>query len=188
MRRAAVVIVLVAGALALPAATSSASETPHAPTPPPSGYADPLSALGATSPSCRGALTPAARRNCAGSGSIAHRYPLNSYGLDVQVGFSLTHMDQSLLGALQSLAALLWMGLVFVVKAVLLLLEWAFSVDLLGTAMPDLRRTLVTLHERVVGEPWLLTALSATALWGIWRGLVQRQTVRTISALAASVG
>ena len=41
-------------------------------------------------------------------------------------------MQESFLGALQSIAALLWMALVYLVKGVLLLLEWAFSLDLLG--------------------------------------------------------
>src|SRR3954462_14349931 len=54
--------------------------------------------------------------------------------------------------------------------------------------MSGVRRTLVVLHERVLGERWFLAALSVTALWGIWRGLVQRQTSQTIAGLAATVG
>src|SRR3954465_9090250 len=68
-----------------------------------SQYADPLQTLGATSPTCgTTGLSPTTARNCVGSGSVAHRYPISSYGLDVQVGFSLTHIDRSFLGALQS--------------------------------------------------------------------------------------
>jgi len=151
------------------------------------GYADPSRDLGANSPSCSSALGAVERRNCRGSGSVAHRYPLSSYGFDVRVGFSVTDMTDSFLGALQNVAALIWMGLVFTLKAVLLLLEWAFSLDLTAKAMPDARRTLAQLHERALGEPWLLAALSVTGLWGIWRGLVQRQTTQTLAGLAATV-
>ena len=91
-------------------------------------------------------------------------------------------------GALQSIAALLWMALVYLLKGVVLLLEWAFSIDLLGASMSEARRALATLHEQVLGEPWFLAALSVAALWGIWRGLVQGQATRTISGLAATVG
>ncbi len=149
--------------------------------------ADPLSSLGAGSPSCRGAVSPKARRNCAISGSVAHGAPISSYGFDVQIGFSLTDMDDSFLGALQSVAGLIWMALVFLVKGVLLLVEWGFSIDLLGEAMPDARRTLATLHDRVIGEPWFLAALAAAGLWGIWRGLVQRRTGEAIGGLGATV-
>src|SRR2546421_7646643 len=127
--------------------TESDRGRPSSPTPPPArgGYADPSRELGASSPTCRYALEPEERRNCRGSGSVAQRYPLSSYGIDVRVGFSLTDMGESFLGALQNIAALIWMGLVFLLKAVLLLLEWAFSLDLTSRAMPDAHRTLVEL-------------------------------------------
>jgi len=152
------------------------------------GYADPFDKLGARSPFCRrAAIGAAASGSCRMSGSIAHPYPLSSYGVDVRVGFSLTKVENNLLGALQNVAALVWMGLVYLLKGVLLLLEWAFSLDLVGDAMPGASRALRTLHERVLGEPWFLAAISVAGLWGIWRGLVQRKTIETLGGLAATV-
>jgi hypothetical protein len=150
-------------------------------------YADPLQALGAASPTCRVEIGAQAAHNCRSSGAVEHRYALSSYGFDVQVGFSLTHMERSFLGALQDVAALVWMALVYAVKGVLLLLEWAFSFDLLGSAMADARRTLAYLHDQVIGQPWFLAALSVAGLWGIWRGFVQRQTTQTIVGLITSI-
>ncbi|MGE3449202.1 MAG: hypothetical protein AB7H92_16675 [Microbacteriaceae bacterium] len=121
------------------------------------------------------------------TGSIAQRYPVEAYGIDNQIGFSITHLERSFLGALQSVAGLVWMALVFCVRGVLALLEWGFSIDLLGEAMSGVRGTLTTLHERVIGRPWFLAAISVTGLWGIWRGLVQRQATQTITGLAATV-
>lgn len=152
------------------------------------GYADPFGTLGAGSPFCRRAqIGPESSRSCRTSGSIAHPYPISSYGLDVRVGFSLTKVENNLLGALQNVAALVWMGLVYLLKGVLLLLEWAFSLDLIGETLPGVRRALQTLHERVLGEPWFLAAISIAGLWGIWRGFVQRRTIQTLGGLLATV-
>ena len=153
-----------------------------------SAYVDPSRSLGATSPSCRFALAPEERESCRRTGSAVHRYPLSSYGFDVRVEFSVTDPGKSFLGALQSLAAGIWMGLVFLVKGVLLLLEWTFALDLTGRAMPEARQTMTRLHERAFGDPWLITAISIAGVWGIWRGLVQRQTTQTIAGLASTVG
>lgn len=169
--------------------TPAPTATPEPPRSPSNGaYADPLSDLGAGSPSCAGRVTGEARRNCERTGSVAHAYPISAYGFDVQTGFSITDLGDSFLGALQSIAALAWMALVYLVKGVLLLLEWAFSLDLLGGAMTDVRNTLNVLHENVIGRAWFLTSLSVAALWAMWRGLVQGRTSQTITGLGATVG
>jgi hypothetical protein len=149
---------------------------------------DPFTDLGGGSPVCHSDVGPTGQANCRATGSVEHRQPLDAFGLDVQVPFSISHLSNTFLGALQSVAGLLWMGLVYLIKGVLLLLEWAFSIDLLDTAMSAIQRTLSTLHDRVIGQPWFLAALSVTALWGIWRGLVQRQAIQTITGLLATVG
>ncbi|WP_272473844.1 hypothetical protein [Baekduia alba] len=150
-------------------------------------YSDPSRSLGATSPSCRYGLSAAARRSCRASGSVAEPHPLSSYGIDVRVGFSITDPGRSFLGALQTLGAGLWMALLYIVKGVLLLLEWAFSLDLTNEAMPQLRTTLARLHDQAFGDWWLLLGISLTGVWGIHRGLVQRRTTETIAGLAATV-
>jgi hypothetical protein len=155
--------------------------------PPPTG-GDALTELGGGSPSCRQDVGPVGRRNCRATGSVAYQHPIGNYGLDSHVSVGITHLGDAFLGALQSVAGLAWVGLVYLIKGVLLLLEWGFSIDLLDTAMSAVRRTLDVLHGRVLGQPWFLTALSVTAMWGIWRGLVQRQTTRTITGLLATVG
>jgi hypothetical protein len=153
-----------------------------------SAYVDPMRDLGAASPSCRFLLRAEQRASCRRSGSAVHHYPLSSYGFDVRVGFSVTDPGKSFLGALQSLAAGLWMGLVFLLKGVLLLLEWTFALDLTGKAMPEAQQTMQRLHHRAFGEPWLITAIAVAGLWGIWRGLVQRRTTETFAGLASTVG
>jgi len=177
---ALLIVFLVAGA---PRAHAQGPATP----PTSSAYADPSRDLGATSPSCRYALDATLRRSCRASGSAFHSYPLSAYGLDVRVGFSITDPGETFLGAIQNLLAGAWMGLLYVLKGVLLLLEWSFSLDLTGEAMPDARRDMARLHGQVFGDSWLLFGISVAGLWGVWRGLVQRRTAETLSGLAATV-
>ncbi|HET6507391.1 MAG TPA: hypothetical protein VFG42_11440 [Baekduia sp.] len=118
---------------------------------------------------------------------MAEPHPLSSYGIDVRVGFSITDPGKSFLAALQMLGAGVWMALLYVVKGVLLLLEWSFSLDLTNEAMPQVRTSLARLHDQAFGDWWLLLAISLTGLWGIHRGLVQRRTTETLAGLAATV-
>ena len=151
------------------------------------GNPDPFVSLGARSPVLppRGAC--ASRPGCRIAGSIAHTYPVSNYGLDVQIETRVDKVEDNLFAAIQSVGALVWLGLVYALKGVLLLLEWAFSLDLLNEAMGSVRSTLDQLHRRVLGTPWFLAAIAIAGLWGIWRGLVQRRTIQTAAGLAATV-
>jgi hypothetical protein len=167
--------------LAAPTAT-----TPGADREPSAGNPDPFATLGARSPFCR-RVGLGSRPGCRIAGSIAHTYPVSNYGLDVQIETRIDKVENNLFAAIQSVGALLWLGLVYALKGVLLLLEWAFSLDLLNEAMSSLRATLEQLHRRVLGTPWFLAAIAIAGLWGIWRGLVQRRTIQTATGLAATV-
>ncbi len=67
---------------------------------------------------------------------------MSNYGLDIQVETRIDKVENNLFAAIQAVGALIWLGLVYALKGVLLLLEWAFSLDLLNEAMPGLRRAL----------------------------------------------
>jgi hypothetical protein len=151
------------------------------------GFVDPSRSLGATSPTCREALDATLRARCEASGSVAQRHPLSSYGLDVNVGFSVTDPSQTFEGALQSAGAAVWTGVLYAVRGTLLLLEWTFALDLTAEAMPGARDALARLHGSVFGDGWLLLAVSVAGLWGIWRGLVQGRATETLAGLAATV-
>lgn len=149
---------------------------------------DPFRAMGGNSPMCaRGSLAAKQRNNCRGSGSLTHRYPIDRYGFDIHIKTGVSSIPGNIWYAVQSIALFVWIGLLYLVKGVLLLLEWAFSLDLVGDSMPQLKKALARLHNRVLGEPWFLAALSFAGLWGIYRGLVQRRTIQTLAGLAATV-
>ncbi|MGZ4280104.1 MAG: hypothetical protein ACXVVU_25985, partial [Solirubrobacteraceae bacterium] len=150
--------------------------------------ADPLRTLGADSPLCRQAAIGAdAERACRAAGTVEHPYPLDRYRFDWHIDTGITKVDNNLNASLQWLAALLWQAVLYATKCVLLLFQWAFSLDLLGQAMEPVRRALLNLHERTFGRPWILAGLSALAIWALWHGLLRARTTQTLAGLAASV-
>lgn len=105
---------------------------------PPRGEPDPLVSNGLGSPLCKGAiggveLSAQGRRNCETSGFVATAAPTGDFGLDV-------HIDTGVLGVSldaaveELLVTPLWMALVWAVHALIAMLEWCFTIDLLDSA------------------------------------------------------
>ncbi len=151
---------------------------------PPSG-GDPLVENGLGSPLC-GAPTelPAAgRRNCETSGFEAAGAPTGNYGLDV-------HIDTGLLGLTSQtllqdyLIEPVWMGLVWIVHALIVALEWCFALDLLDSSvLGGLERSLRATQSSFTG-PWLVLALALAALAAAYNGLVRRRVAETLGQSA----
>ncbi len=151
---------------------------------PPSG-GDPLVENGLGSPLC-GAPTelPAAgRRNCETSGFEAAGAPTGNYGLDV-------HIDTGLLGLTSQtllqdyLIEPVWMGLVWVVHALIVALEWCFALDLLDSSvLGHLERSLRATQSTFTG-PWLASALALAALAAAYNGIVRRRVAETLGQSA----
>ncbi len=151
---------------------------------PPSG-GDPLVENGLGSPLCGtlAELPATARRNCETSGFEAAGAPTGNYGLDV-------HIDTGLLGVnsqtvLQDyLVEPVWMGLVWVVHALIVALEWCFTLDLLDSSvLGDLERSLRATQSSFTG-PWLVLALALAALAAAYNGLVRRRVAETLGQSA----
>ncbi len=151
---------------------------------PPSG-GDPLVENGLGSPLCgeSAELAASARRNCETSGFEAAGAPTGNYGLDV-------HIDTGLLGVnsqtvLQDyLVEPVWMGLVWVVHALIVALEWCFTLDLLDSSvLGDLERSLRATQSSFTG-PWLVLALALAALAAAYNGLVRRRVAETLGQSA----
>lgn len=128
---------------------------------------DPFASMGGQSPFCRrSGLGRRERASCRASGALAHPQPIDHYGWDTHIDTGLDNIAGNGVALLQTVAGLLWLGLLYLVKGVTLALEWAFSLDLLNEAMAGVKRALLRLHRSVFGEAWFLAAIGAVGLWG----------------------
>jgi hypothetical protein len=159
-----------------------------------SGSPDYLSGLGLTSPFCGGpGLSVTQAQNCAHTGSPWSTYPVGNYGLDINTGGNgggilSVNITGFVTGLLQEIANGLWMFGLYVLKAVITLVELAFGLNLFGNAraMTGVSSALTNLYNNF-DVPWIGFVLAAIGLWGIWTGLVQRKHSYTIGATLASV-
>lgn len=186
------------------AAWAALAPPAHAGPPPPDPKTGVLSTCvapgtpGAVTASCdplcadSGKLDDRARENCRTGGAIARSYPLSSYGLAVNTVVTIgDKLDPTAWIATtnQSLGAALWMMLLYLFDAVLSLLTWAFSLDLLGRpeVMQQVRDGMMTFHDVILGSAWTTAALVFAALWGTWFGIVRGKTIETLGGLCATV-
>jgi TrbL/VirB6 plasmid conjugal transfer protein len=121
--------------------------------------------------------------------TLAERYPTTAYTpFAVSVGGSLR---DALTNPVQSSANVMftvWAGTemeVLLIVAVLTsrLLEWTFSVDVVGTAGGPLTQVVQTLADQVY-RPLLETALVLGGLWLVWHLLIRRRTMYSFQGVA----
>jgi hypothetical protein len=161
---------------------------------------DPLVSNGLGSPLCSGppggsALSPASRRNCETSGFVAAAAPTGNFGIDVHIDTGLLGLSSAqLLSIVQNLLVTpLWMALVWAVHALVVMLEWCFTIDLLDG---DTLRGGVSsgLHEMqaTVTMPWLAMVLAIAAMLCAYQGLIRRRVAESLAqalmALAMMAG
>jgi len=142
---------------------------------------------GLGSPSCAAGtatieLSASGERNCQISGFQATGAPTSNYAFDV-------HIDKGLLGlgsgavasAVQDLLITpVWMGLVWVVHALIVALEWCFTVDLLNSgAMSGVAGGLRT-AQATFTQPWLVVVLAIAGVLAAYNGLVRRRVAETL--------
>ncbi len=175
-----------AGAGSAGGGEEDASKTPQA-------DADPLVSNGLGSPTCKGALadelSQAARRNCETSGFVAAPAPTADYGLDVHIDTGPLGLGAGgVLSFVQDLFVTpLWMALVWAVHALVVMLEWCFTVDLLDSAAAGVGRGLRQMQAAFT-EPWLPLALAAASMLALYHGLIRRRVADTLGeALAMGV-
>jgi hypothetical protein len=129
------------------------------------------------------------------SGGLADQYPLSAYALDYHVDVGLTDPGGVAPMIAHWAAAQLWSMTSFLVKIVIDLFTWAFSLDLLGGdpttgsggALAPVSDAIASVYENVIGEAWMVVAILIAGIWGIWKALVQRRYTETAGALTVSV-
>jgi hypothetical protein len=155
----------------------------------PAAETDPLVRNGLGSPLCSGApggvaLAGTGRRNCETSGFVAAAAPTGNFGLDVHIDTGLLGLSSAgLLSIVQDLfIAPLWMALVWAMHALVVVLEWCFTIDLLdgGTLRGGVALALRTMQSSIT-RPWLALVLSLAAVLCAYHGLVRRRVVESVT-------
>jgi hypothetical protein len=155
----------------------------------PQAETDPLVRNGLGSPLCAGApggsgLSGSSRRNCETSGFVAAAVPTGNFGIDVHIDTGLLGLSSGQLQALvQDLFVTpLWMALVWAVHALVVMLEWCFTIDLLdGDSVRGGVAGSLRAMQDAITVPWLATVLPIAAVLCAYHGLVRRRVVESLA-------
>lgn len=152
---------------------------------------DPLVSNGLGSPLCghpagAGGLSAQTLRNCRTSGFLAAPAPTSNYAFDVNVEHGTFDVDPMAL--LQDyILEPVWIALVWVVHALLVMLEWCYSIDLLDSStMGDVGRGLRQ-AQATFTDPWLVSALAAASVLTLYHGLVRRQVAQSLGQALVTI-
>lgn len=135
-------------------------------------------------------LSASDRSNCATSGFVAAPAPTGSYGIDVHIDTGLLSgfSTDGVLSTVQSVFVTpLWMALVWSTHALIVMLEWCFTVDLLDSAAAgglarDLRQAQVAFTD-----PWLPLVLAVASVLALYHGLIRRRVAATVGEAVVMV-
>lgn len=154
--------------------------------------ADPLVENGLGSPLCTEAsagLSAAALSDCRTSGFAASAAPTPNYAFDVNI-------DSGLLGSFSGdfqtyVVKPPWIMLVWAVHALLVGIEWSYTISLLNGPTLGALTGLLGSMQRAVTQPWLALALAIAAATIAWRGIVRRRAATSLGealAILALIG
>jgi hypothetical protein len=140
-------------------------------------------------PQCkrRRSLRHAARFNCRRTGTVTGRVPVTHLGLDINIDTNRDVLIASVpdpvrlfQSAMSSLGNMLWIVFGALLKAILSVVSWAFSLNPFdGRTLPQLERTLAGFYGAFT-NPLLTLAIVAIGAWLAWRGLIQRRGAESV--------
>jgi hypothetical protein len=154
----------------------------------PQAEVDPLVSNGLGSPLCarRSAsaeLSAASRQDCETSGFVAAAAPTGNFGIDIHIDTGLTPFGSGgLLSTVQDLFVTpLWMALVWAVHALVVMLEWCFTIDLLDSSSVKLGLGAgLRQMQAAFTVPWLAGVLAVGAVLCAYHGLVRRRVAESL--------
>ena len=161
---------------------------------------DQLVENGLSSPLCEAgkalALSSVAQSNCQTSGFVAAPAPTNNYDLDVNIDTGTLGLSNGqLLSVIQDVfVAPIWEGLVWLVHALVVMLQWCYTLELLGGSMTSGLRSSLREAQTSFTQPWLALALAVASALAFYNGLIRRrigealgQAFLTIAMMAAGM-
>jgi hypothetical protein len=158
------------------------------------GEADPLVSNGLGSPLCDGALSGGelsarSRRDCQTSGLVAAVAPTGDYGIDVHIDTGVLGLSSGgLLSAVQDLFVTpLWMALVWAVHALVVLLEWCFTIDLLDSSSLGGLGAGLRQMQAAFTAPWLAASLAVASVLALYNGLIRQRVAQTLGEVVLAL-
>jgi hypothetical protein len=159
----------------------------------PSAEGDQLVENGLSSPLCEGArsvaLSSAAQSDCQTSGFVGAPAPTNNYELDVNIDTGALGLSSGgLLSVIQDVfIAPVWNALVWLVHALIVMLQWCYTVELLGgSTMSGLRSSLREAQASFT-EPWLALVLAVASMLAFYNGLIRRRVAETLGQALVTI-
>jgi hypothetical protein len=144
---------------------------------------------GLSSPLCRTpfGLPGIVQRNCRTSGFIAAPEPTGDYAFDVNIDTGVGKLSNDASAIVQDFAQQGWMALVAITHALIVMLEWCYSLDLLGAAVMSQVTHMLHAAGLALSEPWMALALSIAAMLIAYHGLVRRRVAETVGQALAMI-
>jgi hypothetical protein len=159
----------------------------------PSGAGDPLVENGLSSPLCKGSTAPglssAAHSNCQTSDFVGAPAPTGNYALDVNIDVGPFGLSKGgLLSVIQDVFVTpLWNALVWIAHALIVMLEWCYTLELVGgSTMSGIAESLRQAQASFT-EPWLPLALAAASTLATYNGLVRRRVAETLGQALVTI-
>ena len=155
----------------------------------PHSSGDPLTENGFGSVLCRdatleGSLNAAARGNCATSSFVAAAAPTGNYAFDVHIDTGLLSVPLANLVAtcIQDFVLVpVWTALVWIVHALLVGIEWCYTLNLLDAATLGGVASALRSVQETLTQPLLAFALATAAVLALYHGLVRRRVAQTLA-------
>ncbi|HTC71881.1 MAG TPA: hypothetical protein VK655_03265, partial [Solirubrobacteraceae bacterium] len=152
----------------------------------PSAEGDQLVENGLGSPLCQGAasgeLSSAAQSNCQTSDFVGAPAPTNNYELDVNIDTGTLGLNSGgVLSVIQDVfIAPVWNALVWVVHALVVMLQWCYTLELLGGSTMSSLRSSLREAQASFTDPWLALVLALASVLVLYNGLIRRRVAETL--------
>jgi len=148
-----------------------------------------LSENGLRSPVCTsGATIPrAASEHCEADGFSGSAEPLSNYGFDVHINTGITEPGNDVAAAAEDVAQWAWLTLLAVLRGLLVMMEWAYSIHLLGSAVLAKVGVAIAAVRSALTTPGLAVSFSVLAVLLAYNGLVRRRHVQGVGEASAAV-
>jgi len=172
-----------------PSSDAVESPTADAAASSPESGGDPLAENGFGSVLCREpsverSLSAAAQGNCATSSFVAAAAPTGNYALDVHIdtGILSVPIGNLIAVCIQNFVLVpVWTALVWIVHALLVGIEWCYTLNLLNGATLGSVASVLRAVQATVTQPLFALALAVASVLALYHGLVRRRVAQTLA-------